>query len=118
MAGFVALCRYGNVKGVRTSVERGADVNSVDSDGYSGLMRAVRHNHNPVATFLLKQPATDVSRKNSWGRTALHYSVVGNNPAGLSMLLAHPNADPNVRNIMGFTPLYLSRWVNGRNGQT
>ena len=110
MAGFVALCRYGNVRGVRTSVERGADVNSVDSDGYSGLMRAVRHSHNPVATFLLKQPATYVSRKNSWGRTALHYAVVGNNPAGLSLLLAHPTADPTVRDEEGRTPLEYCRW--------
>ena len=80
MAGFVALCRYGNVKGVRTSVERGADVNSVDSDGYSGLMRAVYYRHNQVVEWLLQQPAIDVSRRGWEGWTALHSAVGGHNP--------------------------------------
>ena len=42
----MTLCERGDFIGVRTEVERGADVNSVDSHGRSGLMLAVINSHN------------------------------------------------------------------------
>ena len=118
MANFVTLCEEGNLANVIAAVERGVDVNSVDSIGLSGLMGAVNNSHNHVTEYLLQQPAIDVSRKNSWGKTALHYAVVGNNTGGLSLLLAHPTADPTVRDDDGRTPLEYCRWGTGRQGET
>ena len=117
MADFVTLCQKGDLGVVREAVERGADVNSVDSAGVSGLMWAVRCSQNHVTEWLLQQPAIDVSRKGRWG-TALHWAVGGDNPAVLSLLLGHPTADPTGRSDAGNTELEMCRWETGRQGET
>ena len=114
MEDFVALCKRGDLGEVRGAVERGVDVNSEDTVGWSGLSMAVCCDHNHVVEWLLQQPAIDVGRRDSYGRTALNWAVAGNNPALLSLLLAHPTADPTGRNDDGMTPLEYCRWGTGR----
>ena len=97
MADFVELCKRGDLGEVRGAVGRGVDVNSVDTNGQSGLMMAVYCGHNQVVEWLLQQRDINVSRRNSDGWTALHLAVYGNEPAILSLLLAHPAADPTDR---------------------
>ena len=118
MADFVALCKRGDLAEVRGAVGRGVDLNSVDTDGESGLMVAVTSGHNQVVEWLLQQRDINVSRRDRWGNTALHWAVSGNNPALLSLLLAHPTADPTDRDDDGMTPLELCRWGTGRLGET
>ena len=118
MEDFVDHCQRGDLGDVRGAVGRGVDVNSVDSYGVSGLMRAVRNRHNQVVEWLLQQRGIDVSRRNRWGQTALHWAVFHNKPALLSLLLAHPTADPTGRNDDGMTPLEYCRWGTGRQGET
>ena len=113
MVDFVALCYRGDFDKVREGVERGVDVNSVDSEGYSGLMRAMSQGHNEIVRWLLRLPATDIRRKNTasplYGFSALHMAAMSNNPGGLSMLVSHPNADLTERDRAGKTPLDYCR---------
>ena len=118
MEDFVDHCQRGDLGDVRGAVGRGADVNSVNSFGNSGLMAAVANSHNQVVEWLLQQAAIDVSRRNREGRTALHMAVSVDNPTLLSLLLAHPNVDPSGRNNEGMTPLEYCRWGTGRQGET
>ena len=118
MADFVEHCRRGELSEVKAAVKRGVDVNSVDSNGQSGLMLAVANSHNPVINWLLQQRDINVSRRGRAGYTALHWAVWGNKPAILSLLLAHPTADPTDRSDDGRTPLEECRWGTGRLGET
>ena len=118
MEDFVDHCQRGDLGDVRGAVGRGVDVNSVYSDGLSGLMWAVRNSHNQVVEWLLQQRGIDVSRRDRLGQTALHWAVYGDNPTLLSLLLAHPTADPTLRENGGRTPLEFCRWGTGRQGET
>ena len=118
MADFVALCERGDLAAVRGAVGRGVDLNSADTYGLSGLMRAVLHGHNNVVEWLLQQSYIDISRRDRAGQTALHFAVDYNSPALLSLLLAHPTADPAARDDDGRTLLEYCRWGTGREGET
>ena len=118
MADFAELCEMGDLAEVRGAVGRGVDVNSVNTDGESGLMRAVYCGHNQVVEWLLQQPDINVSRRGMWGNTALHEAVYGNKPAILSLLLTHPTADPTDMNDDGMTPLEHCRWRTGKLGES
>ena len=59
----VDLCKDGDLEGVKAALQRGADVNTKDGDGFTGLIRAVRNNHNSVVELLLKTPNIDVNLK-------------------------------------------------------
>ena len=44
----VQLCKDGDLEGVKAALQRGADVNTKDEDGWPGLIWAVKINHNSV----------------------------------------------------------------------
>ena len=44
----VELCAKGNLEEVKAALQRGADVNTKDEHGWTGLMEAVFDNHNSV----------------------------------------------------------------------
>ena len=50
----VELCKEGDLEGVKAALQRGADVNTKDEDGWTGLNWAVARNHNSVIALLLK----------------------------------------------------------------
>ena len=118
MADFVEHCKWGKLSEVKAAVKRGVDVNSVNSNGCSGLLLAVANSHNPVINWLLQQRDIDVSRRDRRGWTALHLAVNYNKPAMLSLLLAHPTADPTARDYAGRTLPEYCRWGTGRLGET
>jgi len=42
----VELCMKGDLEGVKAALKSGADVNTKDEEGWTGLMEAVRLKHN------------------------------------------------------------------------
>ena len=59
----IELCKNGDLEGVKVALENGADVNSKNEYGQTGLMWMVHYNHNPVVELLLKRPNIDVNLK-------------------------------------------------------
>ena len=57
----VELCKKGDLEEVKAALQRGVDVNTKDEDGWTGLILAVKNNHNSVAALLLKTPNIDVN---------------------------------------------------------
>merc|ERR1711971_1155296 len=102
----VELCRYGELEGVKAALQAGADVNTKDKCGATGLIWAVFNNHNSVVDLLLKTPTIGVNWKNDEGWCALHFAVIGKyNNEGLKLLLNVPNIDVNIVTNNGWSAL-------------
>ena len=92
----IELCKEGDLEGVKAALQKGADVNSRDEDGNTGLMGAVWNGHNSVVELLLKTPKNDVNQTNTWGYYALHHAIRLQNDEVLKLLLNVPSIDVNM----------------------
>ena len=109
----VDLCEDGDLEGVKAALQRGADVNTKNEEGLTGLMWAVWKNHNSLVELLLKTPNIDVNQNDTLGWCALHWAEKAKNHEGLKLLLNVPNIDVNIVNILGGSALQLA--VKSRN---
>ena len=101
------LCEKGDLEGVKTALQRGADINSKEKYETSfanvniekdktGLMHAVRYKNNSVVALLLKTPNIDVNQRDDYRRCALHWAVTKENNEALKLLLNAPGVDVNI----------------------
>ena len=115
---FFERCRKGDLEGVQAALQSGADVNSKNENGLTGLMMAVSGNHTAVARLLLEQEGIDISicdkygQRHNYGESALHYAArFTKNSECLAILLARPELTSqmvNKKDMYGETPLWLA----------
>ncbi|MBR2537060.1 MAG: quinoprotein dehydrogenase-associated putative ABC transporter substrate-binding protein [Hyphomicrobium sp.] len=91
---------------VRFLVDKGADINGRDNQGYAVLQNAARNRDDKIVTELLALKA-DVNATDSDGMTALHHAVMRNHPETI-MALAAGGAKLDVPNQAGYTPLAIA----------
>ncbi|MFN0219961.1 MAG: quinoprotein dehydrogenase-associated putative ABC transporter substrate-binding protein [Hyphomicrobium sp.] len=91
---------------VRFLVEKGANVNQRDSQGYAVLQSAARYRDDKLVAELLALKA-DVNLADSDGMTALHHAVMRNHPETIKALAAG-SANLDVPSRDGFTPLAMA----------
>jgi cytohesin len=84
-------------------LDRGADIEARDRDGYTPLLIAARNGTTDVLQVLLSRGAAPNARDKR-GRTALHWTAELNRPHHLKLLLRH-GADVNAEDDYGWTPL-------------
>merc|ERR1712130_497879 len=101
------FCKKGDLEEVKDALQRGIDVNTGEK-GRTGLMWAVRNNHNSVVELLLKTPNIDVNLKDDRGYCALHHAVWKKNNEALKLLLNVPSLDVNIVTNYDQTALYLA----------
>ena len=82
----------GNIAAVKTTLEKGVDVNSVDSNNRTALMLASYNGHESIVQLLLEKKA-DVNMLDVSDRTALMFAASGPFNATVTALL---NADADV----------------------
>ena len=82
----------GNIDAVKTTLEKGVDVNSVDSNSRTALMLASYNGHESIVQLLLEKKA-DVNMLDVSSRTALMFAASGPFNATVTALL---NADADV----------------------
>jgi hypothetical protein len=87
-------------------LDRGADIEARDRNGYTPLLIAARNGTTDVLQVLLSRGAAPNAR-DKHGRTALHWTAELNRPQHLKLLLDH-GADVNAEDGHGLTPLDLA----------
>jgi len=108
----IKFCYKGDLEGVKGALQSGADVNTEDEDGWTGLMWAVDENHNSVVELLLKTPNIDVNLKSNWGACSLHLAVGRKNNEALNMLLDVPNINVNIVYNYGVSAVLMAVFAN------
>ncbi|KAM6415428.1 LOW QUALITY PROTEIN: uncharacterized protein O9250_005520 [Rhynochetos jubatus] len=99
-------CANGHVDVVTSLVENKWELNLLDSDNRSPLMKAVQCQQEECVAVLLQRGA-DVNLADADGNTALHLAVLSPNTSVAVLLLEH-NASIDAQNKEGFTPLMLA----------
>ena len=92
---------------IQDLIERGADVDAKDNNGWTPLHWASDSNHIEIAKLLIDRGA-DVDAKDNWGWTPLHRAC-GNNALELAKLLIERGADVEAKDNVGWTPLRKAR---------
>ena len=95
-----------DVDRVRFLVEKGADINARDNQGYAVLQNAARNRDNKIVAELLALKA-DVNATDSDGMTALHHAVMRDHPDTIKALAAG-GAKLDTPNPAGYTPLAIA----------
>ena len=108
MMSLVELCRDGDLEGVKDALQRGVDVNTKDKNGRTGLMQAVRNNHNSVVELLLNKPNIDLNLKSGRGNCALLQAVRSKNNEALKLLLNVPTIKVNIVNNNGWSAVHVA----------
>ncbi len=97
----VALRSKADMVEIISLLDRGADINARNINGFTPLMYAAFHHHETVAE-LLKRGA-DIHAKDVWGRTALFFAASSSKTA--LQILLDAGADPNSQDVDGKTAL-------------
>ena len=104
---FVNTARNGKIDEVRTALDAGQPVDSVDSLGQTALLAAISHDNLEEVRLLLAHGA-DPNFHDDAGWTSLHYAAYfGSEAVILGELLDH-KANINAVNDRGITALYLA----------
>ena len=108
---FVMLCLNGDLEGVQAALQSGADVNSQDEIGKTGLMAALIGRRTALVRLLLEQEGIDIKICDYSGRTALYDAAV--HAECLAIMLARPEVTSqtiNMKDWGGETPLRSAVW--------
>ena len=95
--------RLGQVEQVRLLLDKGANINGVDEQGTTPLMKAISSNNFELIAILIAKGA-DVNAKNRYGNTALMNAAEADNIKALEILL-HNGAEINIIDKYGYTAL-------------
>ena len=106
-----AAMMHDDLEIVRILLEAGADVNAVDSGGYTALMEAVLNSNTPMVSLLLAHGA-DVHSRDSLGMTALMHAAQTSPFAQIIRNLVDAGANPDGRSHDGRTPLMYAAGNN------
>jgi len=99
---------HGDLDQVKSLLEKGADIEAKDNDGWTPLHWAAANGHTAVAKFLFEKGA-DVQAKDNDGLTPLHWAAAHGKTA-VANLLIEKGADLDTKDSEGRTPLdYMSK---------
>ena len=89
-----------------TIVNLGFDINSLDSDGYTPLHRAIEYGCVSIAKYLISQPNCLCETLTKDNITPLHDAV--RNYLSIVQCLVERGVDVNIKDKYGNTPLYMA----------
>ena len=108
----MAAATAGDEPTVRTLLERGADPNAANKDGWTALMAAADHGYTAVAEALLGKNA-DPAAVNNEKKTALTYAEAGQHQDIVALLQTHTEA----RGTTGTIPASSASAAGKQRGQ-
>jgi ankyrin repeat protein len=102
---FMLAAQYGEIKKIKTFLNKGIDVNTKYEDGYTALHWAAQEGYEELARFLIRKDA-DINSIDEEGRTPLEIAC-SNQQFRIVKLLFENNADHTISSN-GFTPLHAA----------
>lgn len=93
---------------IEALVQRGANINAIDKDGLTPLMKMVKQSTENGVRMLLEAGADTSMRIPTSGNTALHIAVTNSNRPAIMQLLLRHGANKEQKDAAGFTPLILA----------
>ena len=112
-ATLVAAVRDSDLEEIRLSLERGANVNSTNSEGFGVLHTAALAAGPETVSFLLTSGAK-VDATDADGNTPLHWAIRKGRHE-VARFLIDRNADVNAKNLQGETPMSLAMRADLKN---
>jgi ankyrin repeat protein len=94
----------GDIKLVKSLIEGGTDINSVDNYNRTPLYEAILVGSIDIVEVLCFAN-TNINHQDKYGKTPLHFASI-HNQFEIARLLIKYNADVNVKDINGNTPIF------------
>ena len=97
--------RDGDLNRIESELDKGTDINSVDDQGNTPLLFAVKHHMNfpQVVEKLLEYPDIDVNKRDKQGLTALMGASFFYYPQTVEKILERPDVDVTIKDSYGDT---------------
>ena len=102
---FPSLCFTGTLDAIKKAVNAGANVNSAEYDGYTGLIYAAFGNKNPDVISFLLDAGADLNAVTTEGKSALILALDGNENPEVIFRLIKAGADVNIVDSNGWSAL-------------
>lgn len=83
---FIWCCGFGTTEMLQLLLDKKVNINQVDMDGVSGLMRACLEENEKNVALLLEQPGIDLDHKTLKGITLMDYAEEMRNPKIIALV--------------------------------
>ncbi|KAH0618282.1 hypothetical protein JD844_017332 [Phrynosoma platyrhinos] len=100
--------RFGTIETVRQLLEKGTDINSKVSDGWTALHSAVQANKEEIVHLLLEKGADPHVKKDNGATPFIIAGITGN--VNLLKIFLEKGADINECDVNGFTAFMEAAW--------
>ena len=92
---------------VEILISHGADIESINEDGWTPLHLAAWRNNAKCLSLLLRKGA-DINAKDSYGNNTLKIAIIFNCHQAVKTLLDHGGSDYDIKDVFGQTWLHLA----------
>ncbi len=106
-SGFIDCAEKGDIEAAKLFISEGININALDNEGQTALMRASLFGHTKMVKLLLDHGADIKIRNKETHSTALMEAVAGNH-VDVIRLLDQNGADVNERDVLNRTPLHVA----------
>ena len=104
---FIECAQKGDVEAAKMFLSEGIDINALDKEGQTALMRASLFGHPEMVKLLLDKGADVKIRSKETQGTALMEAVGGNHPDVIRLLVLN-GAGVNERDVLNRSPLHMA----------
>merc|ERR1739840_66451 len=109
---FIDACEDNKVKEVRRMISEGVDVNDLDSDGRTALIKAMGIGRTEVVRILLVCNNIKIDTKDViTDRTALHFACFLNQVESVQLFLAHPSCNKDIVRMEDSLGMTAEMWA-------
>lgn len=100
----------GDLKGVRSAIERGADTLVTDTPRWTALHHASRWNRIEIVRYLIEEHSLDPKARNQFGQNSLHFAVWAGSLELTKYFIEEQGIPANIEDFFGATPLHMCSW--------
>ena len=117
MTPLLVACSHNHLETIRVLVSNKADVNSLDNDGQSCLIKAVLNGRKDIIEFLVSEAKVDTNIRDMESKlkwSACHFGVFAGRKEVISQLLDLKSCDIDMEDSEGLTPYALAGVIPDR----